>query len=89
MSKIEDGGPVYPFIHTGMKGDGMHTEQRSGMSLRDHFASQALPAIIAATSANQHMPAKKDGEHSVVPAMCRDAYEIADAMIAARKGGEA
>lgn len=83
MSKIEDGGLAFPF--EGGSNNGLSPE--GGMSLRDYFAGQALPAIIAASSAGHHSPQKKAGEHSVIPAMCRDAYAIADAMIAARKGG--
>lgn len=88
MSKIEDGGPVYPFIHTGIKGDIMHTEQRSGMSLRDYFASQALVGIGA------WMPVPVDGYTSLMSEetlkrRAEWAYAQADAMIAARKVGEA
>jgi hypothetical protein len=56
-------------------------------ALRDKFAIQALPAIIAATSAGQHVPQMLEGETHIRFAMARNAYEMADAMLAARKGG--
>ena len=54
-----------------------------GMTLRDWFAGQALNAIVTATSNGQHHPAR-DGR-SLVEGMTHDAYELADAMLAARK----
>lgn len=57
------------------------------MSLRDWFAGQALPAIIVATSAGQHTPAKKHGT-TVEKGIVLDAYAIADAMLAAREAGQ-
>ncbi len=60
------------------------TEGSNGMTLRDWFAGQALPAVIAATSAGQHNPSKGA---STVEGFCLDAYEIADAMLAARING--
>ena len=71
--KVNDGGPAFPW-----GGD-----VRGGMSLRDWFAGQAIDGIIHATSAGQHMPLVKDGEH-IRYAMARDAYDMADAMLAAR-----
>lgn len=84
MSKIDDGGPVFPFIHTGVKGDAMHTEQRSGMSLRDYMAIHASTddiesvGMIAGESENFRQLTRSERR-----------YIWADAMIAARKGGEA
>ena len=54
-----------------------------GMTLRDWFAGQALNAIVTATSNGQHHPAR-DGR-SLVEGMTHDAYELADAMLSARK----
>lgn len=58
------------------------TAAEPGMTLRDWFASQALPAIIGATSSGTHQPLRA-GE-SVIEAMARDAYEFADAMLSER-----
>lgn len=85
MSKINDGGPAYP-LHPEV----FDWQGQAGMTLRDYFAAQALPAILAATSAQQHMPIMQPGERELIPAMVRDAYAVADAMLAARaKGGNA
>lgn len=53
-----------------------------GMSLRDWFAGQALPAVIAATSAGQH---DLCGTGSVVEQLAQEAYRLADAMLVARE----
>lgn len=82
MSKIEDGGPVYPFIHTGMKGDGMHTEQRSGMSLRQYYAGQFLAGFAANPSVDWTASDRVGGAVHV-------SIAAADMLIAALKGGEA
>lgn len=57
-----------------------------GMTLRDYFAGQALGAIIAATSAGQHQPSRD--EWGITDGMAFDAYELADAMLAARQKGQ-
>jgi hypothetical protein len=85
MSKIEDGGPAFP---TSMSAQGPF----GGLSIRDWFASQALIGI--GTWMPQYRP---DGQlvnetgSLCNPGMHRAraewAYEQADAMLAARKGG--
>lgn len=52
-------------------------------TLRDQFAMAALPAILTATCAGQHTP--KVGV-TLEASMALDAYNIADAMLAA--GGD-
>jgi len=54
-----------------------------GMTLRDWFAGQALGAIVTATSNGQHQPARD--ERNLIEGMAHDAYELADAMLDARK----
>lgn len=60
---------------------GATTEKWMGMSMRDYFAGQALPAVIAATSAGQHSPKMRDSETHIRDAISRDAYAMADAML--------
>ena len=60
---------------------------KHGMSLRDWFAGQALIAVVNATSAGQHYPLVNDGLN-LVQAMARDAFELADAMLAERAKGK-
>lgn len=102
--KIEDGGPAFPQhdlsgygfgpSERGEHGDepedfGTRRYTVEGMSLRDHFASQALVAL------GTWMPVPKSGHPSLhsdetLKSRAEIAYRQADAMIAARKsGGEA
>lgn len=53
-------------------------------NLRDKIAIAALPAIIAATSAGQHRSVAKDSDTHIAFAIARDAYFMADAMLAVR-----
>lgn len=64
----------------------MSTSYPINLDLRDWFAGQALTATISATSAGQHRPSMREGEQNIMKAIARDSYEMADAMIAARKG---
>lgn len=77
--KIDDGGPAFPH----MAADG-HPDYRLGLSLRDHFAASAILAIIERCDADHRQP----HEH-IADYFARKAYEVADAMLAARKAGEA
>ena len=72
MTKRDDGGPAFP---GGEIGHESWTEHCIGMSLPDWFAGQALPFCLAEFGGNAD-----DGRQ---PAEA--AYQIADAMIAARK----
>lgn len=76
MSVMDNGGPAFPNTD-----DAQY--YGTGMTLRDWFAGQALPAIISATSAGQHDPSQKHGK-GVELSIAMDAYLLADAMIAAR-----
>jgi hypothetical protein len=90
MTKTEahtpDGGPAFAALGVGPSGDVYHER---GMSLRDWFAGQVLPAIVAATSAGSHHPmAHQRGVKTLVQAMAVDAYDLADAMLAERSKAE-
>ena len=74
MSAIDDGGPAFPVEYP--KG---HT-LNPGMTLRDWFAGQALAACIEC-----HQRGFIMGVGPTKTAVT--AYEMADAMLAARKGG--
>lgn len=70
----DDGGPAYPLpLACSPAGDVEYPDQR-GMSLRDFFAGQALTAVLART--DLRAPWLSDA---------KQAYEIADAMLQARK----
>ena len=69
--KINTGGPAYPVPMD-------HWEP--GMTLRDYFAGQAVGEVIA-YFADKHLIRNETAPE----AFARKAYEIADAMIAARE----
>lgn len=79
----DDGGPAFPadpkiFVN---EGDGtIRGLNYSGMSLRDYFAGQALPAIL--DRVRRLAPLSKDIDQPTFIAGL--AYETADAMIAER-----
>lgn len=84
-----DGGPAFPH---GPLGDSMHFEDGRvthqypaglGMSLRDWFAGQALPAIMA--DHETLMVVCKSIECSSEDAAAHMAYMHADAMLKARE----
>jgi hypothetical protein len=63
---MNDGGPAFP-----------NNRGYSGMSLRDYFASQALPPTIK----------EFNGSAGRSDAIAEATYRIADAMLKARKEG--
>jgi hypothetical protein len=78
VKKIDDGGPAYPCHTDQVQID--RTNNRvipvlhGGMSLRDYFAAAAMQGMLAS-----------GGTYDSWAALVRDAYAVADAMIAARK----
>ena len=73
--KTEDGGPAFPVpIASHASGDTVPAFDW-GMSLRDWLAGQALAGMI-------------DSFSNTNEALARNAYEVADAMLAARKEGQ-
>lgn len=79
MDKINDGGPAFPFIE--QNADGSPYTQTPGMSLRDHFAGQAL--ALLGGRAWDHI---EGSDRAIVKAWAQTAYVVADAMLAAREG---
>jgi len=78
--QIDDGGPAFPATCSSQGIPlviGYPSEMVSGMTLRDYFAAAALQGLIC----HYGRDAMADEENS------RDAYELADAMLAKRKGG--
>ncbi len=70
-SQINDGGPAFPVIHNPQD----PRPDQDGMSLRDWFAGQVIATSLDKGIANE-VPRSR---------IVRDAYELADAMIEARK----
>jgi hypothetical protein len=74
MNDINTGGPAFPvFPETG----GGHAAAFQGMTLRDYFAALAMQAMMR----NQ----KTSVEAGDVSYLAVDAYDVADAMLEARK----
>ena len=78
MMAVDKNTPAFPPTF------GVSGECGEGMSLRDWFAGQALPAIILATSEGRHNPVTSHGL-SVEKSIAMDAYLMADSMMEARK----
>jgi len=75
MGEIKDGGPAFP--HTG------HVDP--GLTRRDWFAGRALQGMLAHST--RYKPRPVDAGRHWHDAIAREAYELADAMLAAREGG--
>lgn len=97
MSKINDGGPVFPsgerfsIDAKGRRDDRMAMPLHDGMSLRDWFAGQALAGILAVTVDQEtesgqyaHGPLCSPGLEHDRNLVAKDAFAIADAMLAER-----
>lgn len=82
IKKIDDGGPAFPVIppldENGRGGASGYPFADAGMSLRDHFAGQALGFGFDWTQVHE------TGGYAEAAQV---AYEVADAMIAARSRG--
>lgn len=72
ITEIDDGGPAFPSPALPHATDG-RAEARDGMTLRDYFAGQALQFLL------------REIQGYSPDFIATRAYEMADAMIAARK----
>jgi hypothetical protein len=83
-----NGGPAFPLpLDTAMMAGLGPSSGALGMTLRDYFAAQALPAILAQPDGGIQTwapSAKGGGEMTAAQTWAANAYEIADAMLAAR-----
>lgn len=79
---INDGGPAFPVPGlSGLpNGDFIHPD--AGMTLRDHFAAQALNSGMAGNWRDNHYEPKSG--LSTIENVARAAYQFADAMLKAR-----
>lgn len=77
-----DNPPAFP--RTG-EGFGNPSYDTPGMSLRDYFAAAALPAVIRQCAGDGAF-GFPEGVQSIEGLFAQNAYRIADALLAARKG---
>jgi hypothetical protein len=77
MKKINDGGPAFCCV------DGGANYLQVVMSLRDYFAAKAMQGLVSAH--NQEGIWTGCGDETSNRIMSETAYEIADAMLAARE----
>ncbi len=73
MSAADDGGPAFPLFTSPSETGGNIPPIQYGMTLRDWFAGQALAGISAPSCGYE------------VQRAAQRSYELADAMLAARK----
>jgi hypothetical protein len=82
MSKIKTGGPAYPLaVETGPDFYGRKSHKvEQGMTLRDYFAAKAMSAL----QQRGFQMFEKNEEDLPDKSIAREAYALADAMLAAR-----
>ena len=86
--KIDDGGPAFPMPNGTERatfygpGGSEYTRTvdvaKGGLTIRDYFAAAAMQGMIGC-----------GGTYDKWATLARDAFDVADAMLAARKGGVA
>jgi hypothetical protein len=85
MSERENGGPAFPVTQY-VNADGETFESKSkGMSLRDYFAAKALAGGLEQGVEHNMADGQRDAWWHPPGKLARRAYEIADAMLKARK----
>jgi len=78
-----DGGPAFPVGNTATASDDLYPDF-PGMTLRDYFAGQALAGMLPFDGYSA--PINSDGLTADI--FAESAYELADAMLSARKEGQ-
>ena len=72
--QMKNGGPAFPVGHPEMAMQGQSVKETQGMTLRDYFAAKAMQGICA----------HPDNWGLLGANMAKEAYIIADQMLAAR-----
>jgi hypothetical protein len=91
MSKVDDGGPAFPFVAEGGAMSGLHPEISVGMSLRDYFAAHALGLLLAFPEPDPTGASELTigpGIDAIATHYAKVSYIYADAMLTARKEGQ-
>lgn len=79
MSK-DTGGPAFPYSGVHHTEEMNHIIDSHGMDLRDYMAAKAMQGWLASYGPDMPHPSQNGYENDVA----RNAYKLADAMIAAR-----
>lgn len=74
MSNIKDGGPAFPVMD-----EAPEHGQHYGISARDYFAAKAMQGFLSG-----HISHYGHENHWEYKALASEAYDMADAMLAAR-----
>lgn len=82
MSEIDTGGPAFPTENAAQTGS--VTWRYEGMSLRDYFAAKALQGRMAGDYPWSDLGFKPVSGLSAIENEAALAYQLADAMLAAR-----
>lgn len=80
MNKINDGGPAFPAPDVIDHDRNYYAPGGPGMTLRDYFAAKALPELI-----RENSDIDCDDFPAVTRGVAFDAYQYADALLAARE----
>lgn len=81
---INDGGPAFPARPSERMAGGAILSAHNGMSLRDHFAGKALPAVCRLVESGSH-ERRPDDPQDGADFIAISCYRLADAMIKARR----
>ncbi len=88
MSDETTGGPAFPRVayelESNVHNDTLYGAGFSGMSLRDYFAAKAMQGFMADP---EECPDEGEDVADFYDNVASSAYELADAMLAARKAG--
>ena len=92
-SDIKDGGPAFPTMFEGGQNNGESPYFEKGMALRDWIAGQCVAAAFG-DGGNESLRTEEGETVDEATArhwggVAKAAYIAADAMLAARKGGDA
>jgi hypothetical protein len=82
---MNDGGPAFP---VSVKDGDWTVPNVTGLTIRDYFATKAMPSLMKFWMADTEDASKIDGDFDLkkdANLIARDAYLMADAMLAARE----
>jgi len=81
--KIKDGGPAFPTENAMQTGPSSYRYE--GMTMRDYFASKAMPEIMREWDLERREPGGEGCFDAHVTLMAEESYRMADAMLKARE----